>query len=95
LQDWDCGDLGIQFFDVGLHKKLGYDWHLKIAYPIGRFPTKIAMQRDAEGQMMTGYLWMDWMCLPQDHLDSRLEPGTPIGTFMTLWLNTSIGRRVC
>jgi hypothetical protein len=88
LQDCDCGDLGIQFFDVGLHKKLGYDWHFKIAYPIGRFPIKIAMQRDAEGQMMTGYLWMDWMCLPQDHLDSRLEPGT-------MPLNTSIGRRVC
>jgi len=36
------------------------------------------LSKKVVGQMMTGYLWMDWMCLPQDHLDSRLEQCMPL-----------------
>lgn len=35
------------------------------------------LQKSVVEQMKTGYLWMDWMCLPQDHTNSSLEQMIP------------------
>ncbi len=37
---------------------------------------------DAEDKFKNGYIWIDWMCLPQNHLENNLETWNEMNEIM-------------